>query len=135
MEKLLSTWLDQAKESRHDIIICGQFIGGRHGESMQRPVATQLLGPILVVRFDGTERLVITDPSGIRLGDFQELIISSANDARYGWHYYGRPQSPENWIEKIYRKRNNEIQLIRTGNLKPKLETFIYEGNEFVKIL
>lgn len=135
VHSLLTRWLESAREGHHDIIIAGEFIGGRHGEAMQRPVAFQLVGAILVIRFDGTERLTVSDPEGIGLGEWGELQISRGSEARYGLHYYGRPQTPENWIEAIYRIREDMVEIITTGPLLAGVRTIPLPDISFVRIV
>lgn len=95
----------------------------------------QIVGPVVVIRFATTERLVITDPSQARIGEYGELIIPNALDVRFGWHYYGEPQSPENWCEIIYRRDGSQVTYISTGSSRPGVEVFEYAGDEFVKLL
>ena len=61
-EPTLRLWLKQSAVRSFDIEIAGRTLGGRHGEAMQRPRAYQLLGSVLLIRFAGTERLVVTRP-------------------------------------------------------------------------
>ena len=135
VHSLLTRWLESAREGHHDIIIAGEIIGGRHGEAMQRPVAFQLMGAILVIRFDGTERLTVSDPGGIGLDEWGGLQISRASEARYGHHYYGRPQTPENWIETIFRNRKEMVEIITLGSLLAGVRTIPLPDNPFVRIV
>ena len=131
---ILSRWLETARQTHHDIIIAGETIGGRHGEAMQRPVAFQLLGPILVIRFDGTERLTVSDPRDIQLDEWSRLQISRASEVRYGHHYYGRPQTSANWIETIFRNHIDHVEIITTGPLLAGVRTIPFHGGAFIRI-
>jgi len=123
-EPTLRLWLKQSAARYLDIEIAGRTLGGRHGEAMQRPRAFQLLGSVLVIRFAGTERMVVTRPSGLRIGPDGDLVIRRADDVRFGWHYYGRPRLPENWCEEVYRRRAGKIEFVRLGPLLPRAGSF-----------
>jgi hypothetical protein len=102
---------------------------------MQTPVGYQVVGPILVVRFKGAERLTVSDPAGPSIGSDGELIIRDGSEARFTWYYYGRPQLPENLCEDIYRKSGKEVVFTRTGPLSSAGVAFSYTGDEFIKLL
>jgi hypothetical protein len=135
IEAVLDRWLGTKQDSYIDLIIADRVFGGRLGESPQRPTAFQMVGPVLAIRFDSTERLTVAHPSGARVGSSGELIIPDALDVRFGWHYYGRPQIPANWCEEIYWRDANRVELVRTGPLHPETQVFRYKGSEFVKLL
>lgn len=131
---ILEKWFGEKKDNYVDIIIAGRVFGGRLGESRQRPRSFQWIGDVLLICFETTERLVIAGIRDVTIGDYNALVIS-AEDARFGWHYYGKPQSPENWCEEIYRKKGNIVVLVRLGALMPGTETFQFDGEDFVKLL
>jgi|YNPNPStandDraft_1061719.scaffolds.fasta_scaffold213042_1 hypothetical protein len=133
-QNILEKWFREQQGKYVEIIIAGRVFGGRVGESPQRVRAFQWLGDALCVRFETTERLVIVGIKDISIGDYDALIIS-AEDARFGWHYYGKPQSPENWCEEIYRRQDNIVKFVRLGPLLPGTEIFEYEGEDFVVLL
>jgi hypothetical protein len=134
-EPTLRLWLKQSAARYFDIEIAGRTFGGRHGEAMQRPRAFQLLGSVLLIRFAGTERLVVTRPSGLRIGADGDLVIRRADDVRFGWHYYGPPRVPENWCEEIYRRRGRRIEFARLGPLQPRAETFTLADQAMVRLV
>lgn len=101
---------------------------------MQRPVAFQLMGPILVIRFDGTERFTVSDPQDIRLDEWGGLQISRASEVRYGHHYYGRPQTPENWIETIFRHHMDHVEIITTGPLLAGVRAIPMPDDPFIRV-
>jgi hypothetical protein len=74
------------------------------------------------VRFDGTERLTVSDPQGIGLDEWGGLQVSRASEARYGHHYYGRPQTQENRIEMIFRNQQDRVEIITTVHCWPVCE-------------
>jgi hypothetical protein len=135
LEDVISSWIAASRERHFDIIIAGRTFGGRHGEAMQTPVAYQIVGAILVVRFMGAERLAVSDPSGPSIGHDGELVIRDGSEARFSWFYYGRPQLPQNLCEDVYQKLGKGIVFTRIGPLFPTTVSFLYAGDEFVKLL
>jgi len=133
-QNTLEKWFGKKYGQYVEIVLAGRVFGGRVGESPQRVRAFQWIDDILVVRFKTTERLVITGIADVNIGDCDALVIS-AEDARFGWHYYGRPQSPENWCEEIYRRHNKTVRFARLGPLAPATEVFEYGGKDFVTLL
>jgi len=133
-KSILEKWFRKKQGQYVEIIIAGRVLGGRVGESPQKVRAIQLIGDVLLVRFETTERLVVAGITDMSIGDYDALVIA-AEDACFGWHYYGRPQSPDNWCEGIYRRQNNAVKFVRLGPLKPVTEVFEYAGKDFVVLL
>jgi len=130
----IQRWFEHAKGDYFNLYFAGLVFGGRPGESPQKVMSIQLTDPVLVVRFGSTERLTVTDPKGVKIVAANSLIIAEASDARFGWHYYGKPQLPENWCELIYRRQNSSVQVICLGPLSSGTEEFSYDGKAFVEI-
>ncbi len=109
IELTIRRWRKQSSGRYFDVEIAGRIFGGRHGEAMQRPTTFQLVGRMLLIRFDGSERLALTRPSRVRIGRAGDLVIGGADDVRFGWHDYGRPRRPENWCEEIYLRPGRNV--------------------------
>lgn len=135
MYDMIERWFTQSKGNWIDLLIADRVFGGRLGESPQIPTAYQVIGSVIQIQFQTTERLVVTHPTNVRIGPHSELVIGDASDARFGWHYYGRPQVPENWCEEIYQKFEDRILLTRIGAFRPATDEYVYSGNEFIKLL
>lgn len=133
--RTLRMWLKRSSARHFDVEVAGRTFGGRHGEAMQRPTSFQLVGSVLAIRFDRGERLVVTRPSGLRIGDVGDLVIRRAADVRFGWPYYGRPRRPENWCEEIYRRGAGTIEFARLGPLLPRAETLSLPGTLRVHLI
>ena len=131
----LTEWFAEKRGSYVDVIIAGRVFGGRHGESPQQPQACEFDGSALRIGFGTTEQLIVDQPSGFQRGRDGELVIPYAARAVFGWHYYGRKQTPENWCEEIYEVNDGRIQLTRRGPLMPGVERFAYSGTRFVELL
>lgn len=131
---ILQSWFARRKGDRLDLCFGGRIFGGRPGESPQELKACQRVGPALVFSFATTERLVVLDPATVELGEQDSLIVPKASEVRFGWHYYGRPQLPENWCEEIYRPDGDGLQLVRLGALLPGVERFPAHGAPVLRI-
>ena len=117
------------------MIIAGRVFGGRLQESPQTLRELVVGEDSFTLGFAGTETLVVRNPSGFVLGEHGQLIVPNADEARFGWHYYGRPQVPENCCQETYRRRGNRVELVREGPLLPGEEEFQYGGEKFVELL
>jgi len=130
----LAEWFTDRRNEYCDLIVAGRIFGGRHGESMQKPTGYDFDGTVLVINFATTERLTVHRPSRFERGEHGQLVVPRGTKAVFGWHYYGREQTPENWCEEIYEPVYDRIQLTRTGPLMPGTEDFVYDGNRFVEL-
>lgn len=132
---LLDAWLASARGRSFDVVLAGKIFGGRPGEAPQWPEAYERVADGLALQFGGgrdvlmterdgsrhplrqggTERLVVIRPAGISAGPDGSLAVARAEEARFGWHYYGRAQTEENWCEHRYRLREREVEREVTG--------------------
>jgi hypothetical protein len=141
---LLATWLTRAKDKLFDIVIAGKVFGGRPGEAPQTPREFTLTGDGFVIHFGGghsvtitdatgrtgptiqvggTETLTVIHPSGVSIGPAGELVVTSADEVRFGWHFYGRAQTEENWCVEAYKRKNTQVEYTVTGPITPYLRT------------
>lgn len=90
---------------------------------------------MLTLCFATTERLVVTDPTTVEVGDDEQLVVPHATHISWGWHYYGRPQTADNWCEESYVISGDSIRFERTGPLMPGTEQWKYTGNKVVELL
>ena len=125
-------WIKQTEKVWLNIYIAGQVFGGRPGEAPQTPKDFRIIDDTLLITFSRTERLWVKKPVDIKIQN-NKLTIHSATVVRWGWHYYGRPQTDLNWCEKIYLV--NEQEIIKTdltpldGLLETKTKTFKFDNN------
>jgi hypothetical protein len=134
-EPTIDKWLDARRNSYVEVIIAGRIFGGRHGESPQQPTAYSVCGNRVTIQFGTTERLVITDPSAFSTGNDGQLIVFTASHVSWGWHYYGRPQTVDNWCVESFAVAGVSITLERTGPLMPGTERFQFNGSHLVELL
>jgi hypothetical protein len=156
---LLDAWLARARGHSFDLVIAGRIFGGRPGESPQRPERYTLTAEGLVLHFGGamvvpftepdgsthplrqggTERLSLVQPSGLSHSSDGALRIDRAEEACFGWHYYGRPQREENWCEDHYRLLSGVVERtvagpIRDAYRRPLPERFPLPQGPFVQL-
>jgi hypothetical protein len=138
---VLDEWLANARGHSFDLVIAGRIFGGRPGESPQWPETYTLTTDGLVLHFGGgmvlpftepdgsrhplrqggTERLTLIQPSGLRQGTEGALAILRVAEVGFGWHYYGRPQTDENWCENWYRLQDDAVERSVTGPIRDTL--------------
>ena len=132
---ILQEWFSSNQGKYVDVIIAGRAFGGRLQESPQTPCELAVGEDSFTLRFAATETLEVKNPSGFVLGEYGQLIVPDADEARFGWHYYGRPQVPESWCQEIYKRRGSKVELVRQGSLQPGEEEFQYSGERFIELL
>lgn len=130
----LLSWIDQRKGTYVDVVLAGKVFGGRFGESPQRIASASFSGTALRIEFSPTERLWVDDPAGI---DFRStgLFIRQASRVVFGWYYYGRPQTPDNWCERHYEFTDGRVSFFGKGPLKVPAGTASMEGEFAVALV
>jgi hypothetical protein len=127
-------WFSAHEAQRFDLVIAGQVFGGRHGEAPQCLQSALLTPNGLRVQFDSTEVLSITTPAGILL-EPQALSVRSADEVVFGWHCYGREQTPENWCELRYTFSGNRVRVQSSGPASVRAESFAFTGTHAVMLV
>jgi hypothetical protein len=102
---------------------------------MQSPREFDFDGRTLRVWFATTELLTVAEPSDFVLGEYGQLIVPRAEAATFGWHYYGRPKTPETWCEVVYQLSQDWVLMWRSGPLPPSEELFQFDMQRFVELL
>jgi len=133
----LRTWFTEHQGKYVNIIIADQIFGGRSQESLQLVRELEQTVDDFNIHFGTTEVLRVNQPAEVEIGEYGNLIIPTAAEAHFGWHYYGRLQQPENWCELHYVKELNTIDYTESGPCfrKPIRKNFEYSGNKFVELL
>jgi hypothetical protein len=111
----LRTWVERYRGSYFDLLIAGRCFGGRAGESPQRLANASIEDGTLVVRFEPTEQLTVVRPSALEIGRRGDLTVPDAAEVSFGWHFYGRPQIPENWCIHTYQLGGPTVICRTTG--------------------
>lgn len=117
-------WVKLTEQNWLNIFIAGQVFGGRPNEAPQQPNKFQILEDTLLITFKRTERLWIKNPTYIKF-DNNQLTIQTAKIIRWGWYYYGRPQTDLNWCEEIYIVDKDKVTKTELTPLDGLLETKI----------
>ena len=115
--KRIDRWLSRSQDRQFNIVIGGRIFGGRYGESPQVPKSVEKTDDTLVLRFNTTEKLIIEKPKCV-LSLFGNLYVLFAAKVIWGWHSYGREETPENWAEEMYVREGFAIKVRRTGPAK-----------------
>lgn len=137
-ENTIKRWLRLNLDHYRDIVLCGRVFGGRHGESPQLPRRYSCDKDVLRLYFATTEVLTVVSFASPFIHADGSLVIPDAHSVTFGWHYYGREQTPGNWCEVTYTRRSGTVHVVMSGPIVPHgpaSEIFQYHGDEFVKII
>lgn len=132
-------WFEIHKGKYINIEIAGEIFGGRYGESPQLVCNYDIKSTEYKIYFDPTEVLTITAPSSFLIGSNNELIVDKALLVSFGWHYYGRSRTPENWCTVTYDLREDGLVVYNlsgpmVNHLAPHREFYLGE-NSFLRLL
>jgi len=111
---LLTDWVARQGQRWLDLWLMGLVFGGRPGESPLVITNCEIDGARVHLTFDHDERLTVVGASGFLTAD-GGLTIPRADEVRFGWYYYGRPQSAENWSETRYVRDGERVSITTTG--------------------
>jgi len=132
---LITRWLTANRDACVDVVIAGRIFGGRHGESPQTPKRWTQSDDAVTIHFGTTELLTITQPSAFTLGEHSQLLVPHATSVLWGWHYYGRPQTDDNWCTELFSVEAGNVTLERNGPLMPGVERFDFSGANLIELL
>jgi hypothetical protein len=118
-----------------DLEFGGRVFGGRYGESPQMPRSFSWMNATLRIDFGTTERLELESPHGIGINRLGALVVRDASEVRWSWHYYGRPQTPENLCIETYRRDRDTVQKIISSPLKRETACWSLAAQPLVVIL
>ena len=127
-------WYEKNKDKYVNIEMAGRIFGGSIDESPQKPREYFLTEDEFKLHFATTEVLTIINPSSFEIGSYQELIIPRADKVSFGWHYYGRSQTPENWCIETFELIEDMVQYTRSGPLNPMISSFTFQEGAFVRL-
>ncbi|MES4793329.1 MAG: hypothetical protein C4321_10435, partial [Chloroflexota bacterium] len=91
------------------------------------------------VRIGGPERLTVGRPADVFVTVTGELVVTDAERVEFGWHYYGRLQTDQNWCDLVYQRREGQVEFDVTGPIRdrhpPALpEIFSHDAVAFVRL-
>jgi|GEM_PF-3291720 len=136
---VLDNWITKKRDESVSIVLAGRVFGGRYGESPQKPKDYEYVKNTLTLKFGTTEILEIVEPESALVGSQHELIIPRAKSALWGWHYYGRKETQENWCTCTYAINiTNMVHLTVKGPISSRIpanEIFLYNDDKFVLLI
>jgi len=109
-------WIAAHSGKYVDVVMAGQVVGGRYGESPQCICSASIGEAAFRVQFAPSEILSVENPVGFECLP-NGLFIRQATKLVFGWHYYGRPKTLENWCEQHYEFENGKVSFYAKGPL------------------
>ncbi len=129
MEHLLLTWL-RASRGRHFLLIIAGRLSGFHGWRREYiPIAYQVIGSTVIIHFEGSERLTISDATGLTLHPDGQLVVQDANEVRFTWC---SDMDPTEDCEEIFTKGGRAISFSRTDDLYTTSTVFALPKDRFI---
>ncbi len=116
------------------VILAGQVFGGTIGEMPQTVRELDFGYDQFSMKFASTETLTVSRPEKIKIGKQNQLIVTDASKAIFGWHHYGVPQTDETWTEISYIKSKKRVQVTWKGVISDK-RVIDYSGDKFVELI
>src|SRR5574341_218101 len=114
MEQLLLRWLRASRGRRFLLIIAGR-LSGIHGWRREHlPIAYQVIGSTVIIHFEGSESLTISDATGLTLHPDGQFVAQDASEVRFAWC---SETDPDKDCEEIFTKGGLAISFSRTDDL------------------
>ena len=132
MEETLSAWLRASGERDFLLVIGGRKSGVHDGTGKHRPLDYQIDGLTVIIQFQGSERLTISNATEIILHPGGELVVKDASEVRFAWSSHNDPAVAHALCEEVIRKVGKFIDFSRTGASLITSGGSAYEGDQFV---
>jgi hypothetical protein len=117
-----------------DVVIFGQVFGGRPGEAPQSFKSFELDADVLTMRFNTTETLKIFGADSIKVNEFGNLVIPTAEKIVWGWHSYGATEVPANWCTDTFILREDgDVDMTVAGVIRQHLSRFGNPDKKYIK--
>lgn len=108
-----------------DVVIFGHIFGGKPGEAPQDFRTFELDAETLTLFFNTTEKMEIFGAESIELDYSGALMIPIAKKIVWGWHWYGRSQTPANWCTYTYiLQEDGDVWVSVEGPIREQLSRF-----------
>lgn len=114
LEDILLDWIRMSRGRQFDLIIAGRHSGVHGWNRTHLPIAFQVVGSTMVIHFDGSERLTISDASGVVLREDGGLQVREASQARFLWH---SERDPDSECGEVFMKFGRSVMFNRTDDL------------------
>jgi len=129
MEEILLTWV-RASRDRHFLLVIAGRLSGIHGwKRTHNPAAYQVIDSTVIIHFDGSEHLTISDVTDVIMRPGGELFVEDAGEVRFAW---SSDRDPDKDCEEIFKKVGGAILFNRTDDLYTTSTVFGPLVGEFV---
>lgn len=132
MEAILSAWLRASGERDFLLIIAGRISGIHDDKAKHKPVDYQIDGSTVIIQFDGSEYLTISNAVDIIMNTNGELAVRDADEVRFAWYSYNDPLVAQKLCEEVFRKVDRFINFSRTGAPFATSAFLPYLGAQFI---
>ena len=131
MEDTLLAWIRASRNRHFLLIIAGRLSGIHDWKRTHIPVAYQVMDTTVVIHFDGSERLTISDAVDIVSQSNGELFVRDASEVRFSW-YSGK--DPGKDCEEIFTKFGRMFTFSRTDDLCTTAMAFGHFNGKLVEL-
>jgi hypothetical protein len=117
----LNTWLALNIGRSFDVVLAGNVLGGRYGESPQKLKQATLEVETLRINFNTTELMIVVNPSGVSF-EKNGLLVKNAAEVVFSWHSYGTEANAENWRAIHCRADGSHVCIERLNSTRTEYE-------------
>jgi hypothetical protein len=115
MEEILLAWIRSARGRHFSLIIAGRLSGIHSWKSTHVPLDYEVDDDsTVIIYFDRSERLSISDAQGVVMQPNGELWVGDAHEVRFTWN---SDKDPNKDCEEIFKKVGKSISFDRTDDL------------------
>lgn len=132
MEHILLSWLRVSRNRPFLLIIAGRISGIHDEKGTHIPIACQMDGPTLLIEFEESERLTVSQAVDVSIRSSGELVVRDASEARFSWFSHAGPRTDPGLCEEVFRKSGRLFWFGRTGAAFVTNGNLVYSGNQFV---
>lgn len=129
MEDTLLNWIRMSRTRQFKLIIAGRLSGMHGWKRTHVPIAFQVIGPTMVIHFDDSERLTISDASGVAVREDGELQVKDASEVLFLWC---SEKDPDRDRGEVFRKFGKAVLFNRTDDLYATSTGFGFITDQFV---
>lgn len=129
LEDILLSWMRASRGRQFDLIIAGRLSGIHGWKRTHVPIAFQVIGSTMVIHFDNSERLTISDASGVALCESGELQVRDASEVLFLWC---SEKDPDRECGEVFVKFGKAVVFNRTDELYATATVFFRFPDQFV---
>jgi hypothetical protein len=132
MEEILTAWLRASGERDFLLVIGGRKSGVHDGKGKHKPLDYQIDDLTVIIQFDGSERLTISNATEITMHSSGELIVKDASEVRFAWYSQDDLKYTPRLCEEVFTKYGIGVEFRRTGASFITSTWFVYGGDQFI---